>query len=168
MKKTIIAVLAALMLLSAAAFAQVSVNGSYEFTRLYVDGQVVNSAPGWNAGLNIPVYKSFGLLTQFSGTSATFGKSSVALNTFGEGVQYQPLKGKFLRPYVNFVIADARFSTDNYSVNKLAETAGVGLDFSISKHFALRAGVEYLHATLPSATSGLNGVRPLGGITYRF
>src|SRR5208282_1921348 len=160
--------LAVVALLIGTAFAQVSVNGSYEFSRVYTNGQTINSNPGWNASLNVPVYKSFGLLSQFSGTDANIDGQTVSFNTFGEGIQFQPRKGKFLRPYANFVVADARFSVDSISVNKLAETVGTGVDFAISKHLALRGGVEYLHTSLPYTTSGLNGIRPLVGITYRF
>jgi len=159
---------AVLVLLVGSASSQVTVNGSYEFSRVYTAGQAVNSNPGWNVSLNIPVSNSFGLLSQFAGTDANIGGGTVALNTLGEGIQFQPFKGHFFRPYANFTLGDARFSVSSISVNKLEETAGGGVDFFLSKHWAVRAGLEYLHTSLPYTSSGLNGVRPVAGLTFAF
>jgi opacity protein-like surface antigen len=158
---------AVLALTIGAAFGQVSVNGSYQFSRVYVDGAVQNTDPGYNLSLNIPVFKSsFGLLTEMTATTSTVGGTEIFLKTYGEGIQFQPRQGKFFRPYVNAVLGDAHFVYGPTTQNKLAVTTGAGADFALSKHWALRGGVEYLHTGVDG--TNFEGIRPIGGLTFRF
>ncbi len=87
MKKTLVFVVLAILALSIGAFAQVEVNGSYQFTRAYVAGTVVNTNPGWNASMYVPFHKLGGLgaVSEFSGTSF----NGYSLNTFGAGLEYK-------------------------------------------------------------------------------
>jgi opacity protein-like surface antigen len=174
MRKSILLVLAALALLVGSAFAQtlplttsdISVNGSYQFSRMYVNGAVENTDPGYSLSLNIPVFKSFGLLTEMTATTDTVAGTELWLKTYGEGIQYQPWKGKFIRPYANVVVGDAHFVYGQFTQNKFAVTTGAGVDIAISKHWAVRGGLEYLHTGLD--TYSMNGVRPIAGLTFRF
>lgn len=181
MKKTLAFVVLAILALSIGAFAQaapaaseksmaVELNGSYQFTRIYADGQVTNTNPGWNASVAVPVWKSFSVLGSFSGTDVTLGKGEgsalVSLNTYGGGLQYTFAHYKALHPYANFVIADARFTAAGQAQNSLAYMPGAGIDWRLTRHFYLRTGVEYLHTSL--FDTGVNGLRPIGGITFRF
>lgn len=181
MKKTLVVVLA-ILALSIGAFAQaapaateksmaIEINGSYQFTRLYADGQVMNTNPGWNASIAVPVYKSLSVLGSFSGTDVTLGSgrdggsATVALNTYGGGLQYTFAHFKALHPYANFVIADARFTALG-ATQSIAYMPGAGIDWRLTRHFYLRTGVEYLHTSL--FDTGVNGLRPIGGLTFRF
>ncbi len=171
MKKTLAFVVLAILALSIGAFAQVEVNGSYQFSRAYTNGTVVNTNPGWNASMYVPFHKLGGLgaVTEFSGTDVDLQSiGNVSLNTFGAGLEYKLKTFKRAQPYVSFVVADARFSTDNYSANKLGYQSAGGIDWKMTKHFYLRTGLEYLYTSLPRTTSGVNGIRPIGGVTYRF
>jgi hypothetical protein len=175
MKKSFLLVLAALVLMVGSAFAQdkVELSGAYQFSAGYANGQQINSNPGWNASATYYLGKSgLGIVTEWSGTDFNVASKSFAVNTGAGGLQYQfNRKGK-LRPYVNVLVGDTKYTTTG-PTNSFSQQVGGGVDLSISKHFAVRGGVTYLHDTaatlagLGNLTSA-NQIKPIGGLVFRF
>lgn len=174
--KRIMLFLAVVALLVGSAFAQVEVSGSYQFTEAYVNGASVSSNPGWNASLFVPFKGGLGVVGDWSGTdfnystaSGNVGYGTPALNTFAGGLQYQFNHKGRLRPYVNVVLGDSRYSIAGITANAFSQQAGGGIDLGLSKHFAIRAGLDYLHVDSPNSfISSANGIRPLAGVVFRF
>jgi hypothetical protein len=178
MKSTLVAILAAVVLMVGSAFAQdkVELSGSYQFTTAFVNGQNVNSNPGWNASAAYYFAGGLGVVTEWSGTDFD-GKynptkaGSIAANTGAGGLQYQFNRKGFLRPYVNVLLGDTKYTTGG-PANAFSQEFGGGVDLSIAKHFAVRGGVSYTHADSAQGNginaSAVNSIRPIGGIVFRF
>jgi hypothetical protein len=161
------------------AFAQdkVELSGSYQFTTAFVNGQQVNSNPGWNASATYYLgHSGFGVVTQWSGTDFDGAinptkKGSIAANTGAGGLQYQFNRKGVLRPYVNVLFGDTKYTTAG-PANAFSQEFGGGVDLSISKHFAVRGGLDYVHADSALGSginaSAANAIRPIGGIVFRF
>jgi hypothetical protein len=179
MKSTLVAILAAVVLMVGSAFAQdkVELSGSYQFTTAFVNGQNVNSNPGWNASATYYLgHSGLGIVTEWSGTDFDGAynptkKGSIAANTGAGGLQFQFNRKGVLRPYVNVLFGDTKYTTAG-PANAFSQTLGGGVDLSLAKHFAVRGGVSYTHADFASGSgiqaSAANSIRPIGGIVFRF
>ena len=158
------------LMLGLAAIAQntVEVNANYMFNHLSANGNSINSTAGWDANINLPVLalgsteKNLGVVADFSGAY----ENNVDLYTYGAGLQYTFRNSTKFQPFAAFTLGDARFSINSYSVNKLEEQFGGGVDVHITGGFWARAGLGYLHTSLDN--TGINGLRTVGGISYRF
>jgi|SRR5208282_3450814 len=154
--------------LTAIAQDTVEVNANYMFNHLSANGNSINSTAGWDANFNLPVFalgateKNLGVVTDFSGAYA----NNVDLYTYGAGIQYTFRNSTKFQPFAAFTLGDARFSTNSYSANKLEEQFGGGVDVHVAGGLWARAGLGYLHTSLDS--TGINGLRTVGGISYRF
>jgi hypothetical protein len=166
--------LVAFVLSVGSAFAQdkVELSGAYQFTTVYANGTTTNSNPGWNASATYYLGKSgLGITTDWTGTDFNAGTKAFAVNTGAGGLQYQFNRKGILRPYVNVLVGDTKYTTSG-PANALSTQVGGGVDLSISKHFAVRGGLDYFHAASTAnsqlAVTAANGVRPIGGIVFRF
>lgn len=164
MKKVLtILVLALTLGLASSVVAQsVELNGSYMFSRFSTNGNAVNVDPGWDASINMAPTNTFGIVADFSG--AYFDNAT--LNTFGAGPQLTYRKWANFQPYVHFLMGDARFSAGNYVNNSFYFAPEGGVDYYLTNHFGVRAGLGYVHTNI--ANNGVNGMRVVTGITYRF
>ncbi|MGA7081501.1 MAG: outer membrane beta-barrel protein [Terriglobales bacterium] len=171
---------ATLMLLVVTASAQDSIelNGDYMYTHLSFSGtsQNVNSQninTGWDANINVPLFssKNLGFLFDVSGAYGGSNLDNTNLYTYGGGFQYTFRNSQAFQPFANFTMGDATFHTQVSSINKLYFSPGGGLDVHVAGGLWVRGGVDYLHTGvgLPGVHGvGVNGVRVLGGLTYRF
>lgn len=166
--KSLTLLFAALVLMIGSAFAQdkVELNGSYQFTSIYSNGQTNTSNPGWNASALVHFKNSgLGIVTDWSGTD--FGPGFLnrkALNTGAGGLQYTFNRSGRVRPYLNALVGDAKI-TGASSTNAFSQQLGAGVDLGLTKRFAVRAGLQYLHADGPL---GIQTVSPITGVTFRF
>lgn len=168
--KAITTLLAAIVLMVGSAFAQdkVELNGSYQFLNTQIAGTNYNSNPGWNASATIYVKGGLGIVTDWSGTDFAGGLlKATALNTGAGGLQYQFNRKGVLRPYVNVLVGDAKYTTAGPS-NAFEQQLGAGADLSVSKHFALRGGVQYMHVGATGIYGSANNIAPIAGVTFRF
>jgi hypothetical protein len=172
--KSLTLLFAALVLMVGSALAQdkVELSGAYQFTTTYANGTTTNSNPGWNASATYYLgHSGLGIVTEWTGTDFDKGSHAFAVNTGAGGLQYQFNRKGALRPFVNVLVGDTKYTTGG-PANALSEQVGGGVDLSISKHFALRGGLDYYHAASASTnsftTGSANGVRPIGGIVFRF
>jgi hypothetical protein len=155
-------------------FAQdkVELSGAYQFTTVYANGTTTNSNPGWNAsatyylGTAVSVSPPTGLAP-----TSTLAPRRSPSTLARVGLQYQFNRKGILRPYVNVLVGDTKYTTSG-PANALSTQVGGGVDLSISKHFAVRGGLDYFHAASTAnsnlAVTAANGVRPIGGIVFRF
>jgi len=165
--KSIMLLLAVAVLLIGSAFAQVEVTGAYQFSRIYQNGAVVNAAPGWSGSLYVPFLGGLGVVGEATGTSV----NSARVNTYGAGLEYKLKSQKLFKtfqPYVLSTVVDVRYSVNGVIANVPGVQSGAGVDWKLSKHFALRTGGEYLYASSLNAVPSPNSIRPIAGITYRF
>lgn len=169
MKKSFLLVLAALVLMVGSAFAQdkVELSGAYQSSTVFSYGTSNTANPGWQASAAYYLGKSpFAVVTEWTGTDFN-SASKAAVNTGAGGLQYQFNRTGKLRPYVNVLFGDTKYTTGG-SVNAFSQQAGAGLDLSLSKHFAVRGGLDYFHADSAAQYASANGIRPIAGIVVRF
>jgi hypothetical protein len=179
MKSTLVAILAAVVLMVGSAFAQdkVELSGAYQFSAGFANGQQINSNPGWDASATYYLgHSGLGIVTDWTGTdfNGNFqqGTKAFAVNTGAGGLQYQFNRKGFLRPYVNVLLGDTKYTTSGPS-NSFSQQVGGGVDLSITKHFAVRGGLTYLHDTAATVAgvgnlTSANQIKPIGGIVFRF
>jgi hypothetical protein len=157
-----------LVLTASAQNDSLEVNGNYMFSHYSSNNVSNNIGAGWDANLNIPLFssKGLGLLADFSGAFAGADLDNVHLFTYGGGFQYTIRHSDAFQPYVNVTMGDASFHTNFTGVNKLYFSPGGGVDFHVAGGWWVRGGVNYIHTGLDG--QGINGVRIIGGLTYRF
>lgn len=162
-------VLVILALAVSSAVAQVEVSGAYQFSRAYVNGTTINSNPGWDASLFVPFSGGLGVVTEWTGTGFDKSSHSFSMNTGAGGLQYEFNHKGHLRPYANALLGDTWYSAGNTTQSAFSQQVGGGLDLALTKHFAVRGGLNYIHVDSTSKNLGsANGIRPLAGIVFRF
>jgi hypothetical protein len=173
MKFLAIAFATLMLVLTASAQDSIELNGDYMFSHLSANGTSQNINTGWDANINVPLFssKSLGFLFDVTGAYGGADLDNTNLYTYGGGFQYTFRGSQAFQPFANFTIGDATFHTQYTSINKLYFSPGGGLDIHVSRGWWVRGGVDYLHTGvgLPDVHGiGLNGVRVMGGLTYRF
>src|SRR5271166_3449645 len=168
--KSLTLLFAALVLMIGSALAQdkVELNGSYQFATSEIQGTNLNSNVGWNASAALYFKGGLAVVTDWSGTDFSGGKlNATALNTGAGGFQYQFNRKGHLRPYVNVLVGDAKYTTSG-PTNAFEQQLGAGVDLGLTKHFAVRGGLQYMHIDATGSYSAANNIAPVAGLTFRF
>ena len=187
MPRFLFAVLAVLLLpslVSAQSSSRLEIFGGYSY--LNNDYTLVShhGLNGWNASVNFKPRPWLGLVADFSGfypPSQNFGCPSCNRTgkayTFLFGPQVSlPLHG--FTPFAHFLIGDGRASEHLAeplkSNNSFSFAAGGGLDCALSRHFALRGQLDWLHTGIVTTDDQAptkqrsNSARISTGIVLRF
>ncbi len=171
MKVLAIAFATLMLVLTASAQDSLELSGGYMYSHLSAQGTSQDANTGWDASLNVPLFSSKSLGVLFE-TNAAYGGAdldNITLYTYGGGLQYSVRAWKAIQPFVNFTVGDASFHQQYFTTNKLDIAVGGGVDFHLMGGLYARGGVNYLHTGLPEVHGvGLNGVRVIGGLSYRF
>ena len=171
MKVLAIAFATLMLVLTASAQDSLELSAGYMYSHLSAKGTSQDANTGWDANLNVPLFssKSLGLIFD---TNAAYGGAdldNITLYTYGGGLQYSVRAWKAIQPFVNFTVGDASFHQQYFTRNKLDISVGGGVDFHLMGGLYARGRVNYLHTGLPEVHGiGLNGVRVIGGLSYRF
>jgi hypothetical protein len=127
--KSLTLFLAAVVLMVGSAFAQdkVELSGAYQFTTVYANGTTTNSNPGWNASATYYLgHSGLGITTDWTGTDFNAGTKAFAVNTGAGGLQYQFNRKGILRPYVNVLVGDTKYTTSG-PANALSTQVGAAV-----------------------------------------
>ena len=129
-----------------------------------------NGVSGWNGSVNFKIRPSVGIVADFSGfyPSYTYPPASGSVHASGNaytflfGPQVSILRGP-LRPFVRFLIGRTTVSSQSLagqtfnvfeSNNGLSLAAGGGVDYSLTRKFALRGQVDWLYVRLTPIGGG--------------
>lgn len=129
-----------------------------------------NGVSGWNASVNFKFRPSVGIVADFSGfyPSYTYPPSSGSVHASGSaytflfGPQVSILRGP-LRPFARFLMGRSTVSSQTLagqtfnvfqSNNGLSVAAGGGIDYSLTRSFALRGQVDWLYVRLTPIGGG--------------
>jgi opacity protein-like surface antigen len=135
-------------------------------------------ANGWNASANFKVRPSLGLVADFSGF---YPSSGVKEYTFLFGPQFSLQRGRF-SPFARFLIGASHVSGDTIgtnnanlltSNNSFSLAAGGGVDYSITRRIAIRAGLDWLRNKFTPVDNQIppparNAVRISTGVVFRY
>lgn len=108
---------------------------------------------GWNASATLPQPHHLGMVVDVSGyyPSFNFGCGSgcaqrAKIHSFLVGPQISITRGR-LKPFARFLAGDTYIASPTAftSSNSVTFGAGAGVDISLSKRFALREQVDWLH-----------------------
>jgi hypothetical protein len=171
MKFLAIAFATLMLALTASAQDSLELNADYMYTHLSSQGISRNINTGWDFNANIPLFssKNLGALVDFSGAYAGADLDNVHLFTYGGGFQYTFRQSSAFQPFVNTTVGVSSYHTNDWSVNKVYISPGGGVDVHVTGGFWVRGAVDYFHTGVPYDRGvGVNGVRVLGGLTYRF
>jgi opacity protein-like surface antigen len=186
------------LLLSGLAVAQssehVEVFGGYSL--LQPDFSHVSGGPtnGWNAAANFKILPKIGIVADFSGFYPSLGINAGGFNTpvtntitgtsyvFLFGPQVSSQFGRFT-PFGHFLIGESHVSPEREngtvipgsvftSTTALSYAAGGGVDYSLTRRFAVRGQVDWLHTTFTSSDNQVhilhNSARICTGVVFRF
>jgi hypothetical protein len=145
--------------------ATVEVTGAYQFTRV-VD---VNVPAGWDASVNVPANKWFGVAGDFGGFSKSEFGVTATVYTYGGGPQFT-LRTRNVEPYFRFILGGAHGTASGFGLsegtNAFFYSPGGGADFRISDRTWFRLGANYPSVRKFGVTA--NGIQAVVGITYKF
>lgn len=132
---------------------------------------------GWNAAVTGYFSDRFGITADFSGhyASQSSGINSSRFSRFdyrfGPTFPLNPVKSDKVGAFVHLLFGGVHQSV--FNTNGFSAALGGGLDWTVSRHFAVRvAQMDYVFATVPkssvaSGTGFTNGFRYSGGIVFR-
>lgn len=161
----------------------VEVAGSYQFVHLTASGGTLNMSRGWDGSVNVPIFRSLGIVGDVGRTWKTVSDSSTtscvyfgacgsvtaSVSTYGGGPQFT-YRTQYVRPFARFILGDAHSSVGlsgvSVGVNSFFIAPGGGVDFRITRNVWLRSGVDWFHTSKYGVT--VNGIRALGGFTFTF
>jgi hypothetical protein len=125
---------------------------------------------GGSASLALYPYAHLGVVADFGGyasrESSELGSAVILTYMFGPRVVFR--SGHFT-PFAQFLVGGANINIPG-SGTSLAWSGGLGLDFNISPHFAVRLPqVEYVRTYFyDGATNEQDNVRASAGVVFRF
>jgi len=138
---------------------------------------------GWNAGVDAKVYKWLSVTGDFAEYFSTYSStdSSRTLTAMVGPRFFLPLRSSRIRPFGDVLIGVAHVSYtgfDGYTPfstsTSFAWSADGGIDFGLSRHFALRAQGGYLRTGFRTSDSEVQQYvvpshpRISAGVVYRF
>ena len=167
---------------------RVQIFGGYSY--VYPDFSLTGPTgmSGWNASATFATKHHWGFVADFSGyyPGYNFGCTgcgqSAKVHTFLFGPQVSFTRGR-LTPFARFLLGDSHITTaldgvPNYqtftSNNAFTFGAGGGVDFGLTRRFALRGQVDWLHNGFQTSDNqrsnetSPNVVRVSTGIVFRF
>lgn len=125
---------------------------------------------GWNAAADLRISRHLGVAADFSGL---YPNASVHTYLFGPQVSF---KINRLSPFVHALFGEASVNHNGYltSNSSFSCAAGGGVDFGLTRRFALRGQVDWLHTEFGTfdsqggSTFYNNVVRVSTGFVVRF
>jgi hypothetical protein len=166
----------------------------YTYTRFRVSNTCCGASSGFtgfnfNGGLaqgayNVTDYLGFvgEFGGQFTGANSSFGSPSVTLLTYLFGPRLSITHGSRFRPFVHVLLggvhSSVNLATGSGGQNGFAVAPGGGVDFGLTKRFAIRGEADYLAtrlkdcqldpASCTTITNVQNNFRIVGGVVIRF
>lgn len=135
------------------------------------------SLNGWNAAVTGYFSDRWGITADFSGhyASQSSGINSVRFSRydyrFGPTFTVNAAKSDKVGTFVHLLFGGVHQSV--FSTNGFSTALGGGVDWRVSRHFAVRvAQMDYVFATVPKSSVGsgtgfANGFRYSGGVVFR-
>lgn len=143
---------------------------------------------GWNGSADFALKPNIGIVADFSGFYPSYNpgcqgncNTTAKVYTFLVGPQVSMTRGRW-RPFARFLIGDTYMSTQLGGVSSATFTSndavtfglGGGLDYSVTRRFALRGQFDWLHNGFKTTNSSLandeihNVARISTGVVFRF
>jgi hypothetical protein len=156
----------------AQAWHRLEVFGGYSYMHRDMSMVAPSGVHGWNASANWRLHRWIGIAADFSGfypglpccisSSSAVGART---NNFLFGPQVSLRRRRF-SPFAHFLVGSTHLSPGNTgalsieiftSHNSFTLAAGGGVDYTLSRHFAVRGQADWLHAGFVLLSSELPG-----------
>ena len=143
---------------------------NYQFLHLSSEGSGTNVPLGGGSSISIPITSFLGFTADTSYATKSGTLATVSGITFGGGPQFTSRRNESVQPYFRFLVGAIDFRADllghTGSTTAFFWAPGGGIDLKVSRLVWIRTGADYMRAEKYGV--GLNGIRVLGGVTFKF